>query len=191
MKNIVAASLIAVAVVMPAQAQETVKPTDAPGAVEFLATQKSGEIRVRQWIGAPLKSVSGETVGDINDFLISDGEVTGVIAGVGGFLGIGEKDVAMPLSAVDLQSNQDGERVAMVDVTKADLKEAPAFKATGDMTWEQRKDKLSKDAKSAYEKAKDSVAKGYEATKEAAKKSYEDAKKAMDSNSSEPANQQQ
>jgi hypothetical protein len=44
---------------------------------------------------------SDNKIGDVDDVLIDkEGRVTAVIIGVGGFLGMGEKDVAVPFSSV-------------------------------------------------------------------------------------------
>jgi hypothetical protein len=44
-------------------------------------------------IGSTVYTPANETVGDINDLIIGlDGKVQGVVIGVGGFLGLGEKD---------------------------------------------------------------------------------------------------
>ena len=50
--------------------------------------------------GARVYSAIDEHVGDINEIIISrEGKIVAV--GVGGFLGIGEKDVAVPFNAVE------------------------------------------------------------------------------------------
>jgi sporulation protein YlmC with PRC-barrel domain len=44
---------------------------------------------------------SDKKIGDVDDLLIDkEGNVTALIIGVGGFLGMGEKDVAIPFSDV-------------------------------------------------------------------------------------------
>jgi sporulation protein YlmC with PRC-barrel domain len=44
---------------------------------------------------------SDNKIGGVDDILIDkEGRVTAVIIGVGGFLGMGEKDVAVPFSSV-------------------------------------------------------------------------------------------
>ena len=44
---------------------------------------------------------SDNKIGDVDDVLIdTDGHVTALIIAVGGFLGMGEKDVAVPFSSV-------------------------------------------------------------------------------------------
>lgn len=68
-----------------------------------------------------------EAVGDINDIVISpNGTAEAVIIGVGGFLGIGEKDVAVDFDKVSW-ADRNGERWIIVDATKEQLEAAPAY----------------------------------------------------------------
>ncbi|MGA8321107.1 MAG: PRC-barrel domain-containing protein [Xanthobacteraceae bacterium] len=66
--------------------------------------------------------------------LVSDGgQVTALIVGVGGFLGAGEKDVAVPFKAVK-QTMKDNKIYLTMDTTKDALKSAPGFKYDRDTT---------------------------------------------------------
>ena len=68
-----------------------------------------------------------DKIGTVDDVIISDnGQVTGLIIGVGGFLGAGEKDVGVPLSAVHAEM-KDGAWYLTIDTTKDALKSAPGF----------------------------------------------------------------
>jgi len=69
-----------------------------------------------------------QNIGDVNDLVISnDGSVQSVIVGVGGFLGMGEREVALAWS--DLQISNNGEQV-MVNMTKDQMKGLPEYKYT-------------------------------------------------------------
>jgi sporulation protein YlmC with PRC-barrel domain len=66
-------------------------------------------------------------IGDIEDVLLDkSGKVTGLVLGVGGFLGAGEKDVIVPFSAVKSTKKNDKWWLTL-DETKDDLKKAPGF----------------------------------------------------------------
>jgi sporulation protein YlmC with PRC-barrel domain len=66
-------------------------------------------------------------IGTVDDVIVGDsGQVTGLIIGVGGFLGAGEKDVGVPLSAVHAEM-KDGAWYLTMDTTKDALKSAPGF----------------------------------------------------------------
>jgi sporulation protein YlmC with PRC-barrel domain len=66
-------------------------------------------------------------IGDVDDVLVDkSGKVTGLVIGVGGFLGAGEKDVIVPFTAVKT-SKKDDKWWLTLDQTKDDLKNAPGF----------------------------------------------------------------
>jgi len=67
-------------------------------------------------------------VGKIDDVLIDKfGKITALMVGVGGFLGAGEKDVALPFSAVTSEKKNDKWWLT-VDETKDSLKNAAGYK---------------------------------------------------------------
>lgn len=67
-------------------------------------------------------------VGAIDDVLISkDGRIDALIVGVGGFLGVGEKDVSVPFRAVQLTKKNDKWYLTM-DANKDQLKAASGLK---------------------------------------------------------------
>ena len=66
-------------------------------------------------------------IGDVDDVLVNkEGRVTGLVIGVGGFLGAGEKDVIVPFTAVKTQKKNDKWWLTL-DETKDNLKSAPGF----------------------------------------------------------------
>jgi sporulation protein YlmC with PRC-barrel domain len=73
---------------------------------------------------------NAENIGDVNDLIIDDnGEITQAVIGVGGFLGIGEKDVAVPFD--DLQVvERDGDIRLIYSASKEQLENAQAFDRT-------------------------------------------------------------
>lgn len=73
-----------------------------------------------------VKNQADETIGEIDDVIVNaEGTIQQVIVSVGGFLGIGERKVAIAWQDVKLDANRD---VAMVNMTKDQLKVAPEFK---------------------------------------------------------------
>jgi sporulation protein YlmC with PRC-barrel domain len=80
--------------------------------------------------GKRVYSKAGDDIGEVNDVLLSkDGKVSAVILGVGGFLGIGEKDVLISMRSIDMQ--RDGSNVKLVvDATKEILTSAPTYDRT-------------------------------------------------------------
>src|ERR1017187_11016590 len=74
------------------------------------------------------------SVGKIDDVLIDkSGKITALIVGVGGFLGAGEKDVALPFSAVSSEKKND-KWYLTVDETKDSLKNAAGYKYNSSTT---------------------------------------------------------
>lgn len=69
----------------------------------------------------------GEAIGEVKDVVINAaGATEALVIGVGGFLGIGEKDVAVNFDRASW-SERDGSKILVVSMTKADLEAAPAF----------------------------------------------------------------
>jgi sporulation protein YlmC with PRC-barrel domain len=67
-------------------------------------------------------------IGDVDDVLVDkSGKVTGLVIGVGGFLGAGEKDVIVPFTAVKTEKKNDKWWLTL-DQSKDDLKNAPGFR---------------------------------------------------------------
>jgi sporulation protein YlmC with PRC-barrel domain len=81
-------------------------------------TRKGDEMRASKLIGADVRNTANEDVGEINEVILNkDGKVAAVVLGVGGFLGMGEKD---------------GAPTVTIDATKDALKSAPEWKWAGD-----------------------------------------------------------
>ena len=82
-------------------------------------------------IGGSVYSPSDESVGDVNDLVIKPtGEIEAVVVGVGGFIGIGEKDVAIALNRFTMEPTEDlGSTKLVLNATKEELQAAPAFKS--------------------------------------------------------------
>jgi hypothetical protein len=82
-------------------------------------------------IGSSVYSPSDQSVGDVNDLVIKPtGEIEAVVVGVGGFIGIGEKDVAIALDRFTMEPTEDLASTKLVlNATKEELQAAPAFKS--------------------------------------------------------------
>ena len=98
-------------VTLPAWAQtnppapsSTPPTTAAPaqsGSGQFLTQEKPGQWRASKLKGLDVYNNSNEKIGDIREVLLNrDGKAEAVVIGVGGFLGIGERDVALPFSEI-------------------------------------------------------------------------------------------
>ena len=68
----------------------------------FVTVPMTGAWRVTDLEGKDVEDANGDNIGDITDVLVNErGEVIAVLVGVGGFLGIGQKDVAVSMSALE------------------------------------------------------------------------------------------
>ena len=116
---------------------ETAPP---PQPVEGQITlQSEDSILANDLIGARVHSPADEAVGDINDLIVNlDGSIEGVVIGVGGFLGIAEKDVAVEMAALSVATDPESGAVRLVlNATREDLDAAPAFKTAAQQKAEQ------------------------------------------------------
>ena len=101
--------------------------TDAPSAK--LAPTSMGEHRASNVMNVSVKNATGESVGSVNDLLLdSGGKITHVIVGVGGFLGIGEHNVALKFDQVQLGRDSNNRLIAVAKVSKESLQTAPEWK---------------------------------------------------------------
>ncbi len=93
-------------------------------------------LTVTDWYKQSVYDPSNNKVGEVEDVLVSqDGKISALIIGVGGFLGIGEKDVAVPFNSVK-QTMKNGSSYLTLDTTKDALNAAPGFKYDrSSMTW--------------------------------------------------------
>jgi sporulation protein YlmC with PRC-barrel domain len=74
---------------------------------QFVTQIQSDQIMASKLIGTKVVSANNESIGDINDVIVDrGGQAVAAVVGVGGFLGIGEKDVAIPFKSLEF-ANRD------------------------------------------------------------------------------------
>ncbi len=110
-------------------ATTTAAATSAEGG--YLASVGSEEFLASNLVGDSVYSganTSSDRIGDINNLIVSsNGRVEGIVIGVGGFLGIGEKDVGVPFDNVSMTRGENGQPHAMLAASRDQLKNAPSF----------------------------------------------------------------
>ena len=130
------APLVLVLSTTGALAQTTTTPTDpaartAPAArpATVAPTQEvKGAWHVKDFYQTNVYNMAGEKIGDVNDILMDEsGRVTAVVLGVGGLLGIGEKEVSMKIDEIKRMVHSDGKTYFTVNSTADQLKAAPAY----------------------------------------------------------------
>ena len=97
-------------------------------APQIMSSVPAQSVTVTDWYKQSVYDPSNSKIGEIMDVLLSaDGKVNALIIGVGGFLGMGEKDVAVPFSAVK-HTSKEGKVYLTLDTTKDALKAAPGLR---------------------------------------------------------------
>lgn len=117
-------TLVALALATSAGAQAP-SPGGEPA---YQSRRAEGQQLATSYLGKNVFGPDGEHIGDINDIVVDPrpGASALVVIGVGGFLGLGEKDVAMPLSSLRLERIEGAPRL-VIGATREDLRRAPAF----------------------------------------------------------------
>jgi sporulation protein YlmC with PRC-barrel domain len=102
--------------------------TMSAGSGALLSTIPTRSMTVTDWYKQDVYDPNNNKIGKVDDVLVSaDGHVNALIVGVGGFLGAGEKDVAVDFNNVKQNENNNNVRLTM-NTTKDALKSAPGFK---------------------------------------------------------------
>jgi hypothetical protein len=78
--------------------------TSGSASGHFITQQQQNQWRASKLIGVNVYGSDNERIGDVNEVLVDrQGNADAVVVGVGGFLGIGEKNVALPFNAFEWQ----------------------------------------------------------------------------------------
>jgi sporulation protein YlmC with PRC-barrel domain len=99
----------------------------AMAATDLMTSIPSNSVTVTDWYKQDVYDPQNNKIGQVMDVLVSpDGKVNSLIVGVGGFLGAGEKDVAVDFGAIK-RTTKDNSIYLTMNTTKNDLKSAPGF----------------------------------------------------------------
>ena len=95
----------------------------------MLREMPTGSVTVTDWYKQSVYDPNDKKIGEVMDVLVDkSGRVSSLIIGVGGFLGAGEKDVAVPFDAVQITNKNNNKWYLVMNTTKDELKTAPGFK---------------------------------------------------------------
>lgn len=91
------------------------------------------ELTTEELTGARLYDTSDEMIGEISKLIIDDsGKITDAVLDVGGFLGLGEHSVAVPMEDLDIQrADADGSIRVLVGASKEELKAMEQYREDG------------------------------------------------------------
>jgi sporulation protein YlmC with PRC-barrel domain len=112
----------------PAPAPSTDSATTTVGSTQV---NPADAVLASQFMGQAVYTAANENIGEIND-LIMNKELDNIVAivGVGGFLGIGEKDVAIPINDIKVIKDTDNALRLTITASKEQLEALPAFDRT-------------------------------------------------------------
>ncbi len=100
--------------------------TGAPA--QLMTTLPQHASAVSNWYDQNVYDQQDNKLGEIKDMLLDrEGKVQAVIVSVGGFLGMGEKDVAVPFDAV-MPTQRENKFWLAMNVNKDQLRTAPGFR---------------------------------------------------------------
>jgi sporulation protein YlmC with PRC-barrel domain len=106
----------------------TAKPGDAAG---MSTPNLAGSFLASSFIGQTVYSGADENVGEINDIVVGKDKGTiFAVVGVGGFLGIGEKDVAVPMENIQVNKDANNNMKLVISLSREQLEASPAFDRT-------------------------------------------------------------
>ena len=144
LRTAVSVTALAMALGLTPQAMAQTPPAQRPPAAEAPKVPVAGQIVVQEpntvlakqdLIGQNVYAPDKAKIGSISDLILSkDGKsVEGFLIGVGGFLGIGEKSVALKLDKLKMASGANGAMELSMDMTKDELSNTPTFKSRKDI----------------------------------------------------------
>jgi hypothetical protein len=176
--------------VTPALAQQAPAASPEIPRGVFLRQQPSDVYLARNTVlFAKVRDANGKIIGDVEDLLINDrNEVVGVLMGVGGFLGAGEKRIAVRLSALEVEEKNGKTIVTLRPATKEVLKALEPFKRNRPPKSmierikeraQELTDKAVETSSEAAHQAREQAGPAFDKAKEAAGKAYERTKEAV------------
>jgi hypothetical protein len=161
-------TLIASAALMIAAAPlaaQTANPQ--PSAVQFIERQKPAEVLATDFLGTPVLTKDDQKIGDIANLVFDEnGHVELAVIGMGGFLGVGQKIVAVPFDSLKLET-RNGKPAMIVDASQDQLKAAPTYETLDAKALAQHLANWKSEAIEGWNKAKQSAANAYNAAKNA------------------------
>jgi sporulation protein YlmC with PRC-barrel domain len=109
------------------QAAPTDQTTTAAVDKSKLTEMPAGEMRSEDLVGTTVYGANDEMIGEIGDIILEGENVDSIIVDVGGFLGVGEKEVAVAMDNLQFMTDADGNRYLYTGFTKEQLDAQPAY----------------------------------------------------------------
>jgi sporulation protein YlmC with PRC-barrel domain len=116
-----------------AKSSEMTPPASSTSSAKFINSQRSDQFLASNFKGTDVLGPDGKKVGDVTDILFDkQGKILAYVVGVGGFLGIGSKNVALDPAAFQVVAGDPSKHESdklKIAMSKDDLKQAAAFEA--------------------------------------------------------------
>lgn len=113
-------------------APSTGTSTAAASGSGYITEQTETQISANDYIGKGVYNAENKSIGDVNDLIFEEkGGIVAAVIGVGGFLGIGEKDVAVPMDKITVARENNEVKLTTTETAEA-LQAAPEFKTLAD-----------------------------------------------------------
>jgi sporulation protein YlmC with PRC-barrel domain len=98
-------------------------------AAQAMTTVPGDALTVTHWYKENVYDPNDSKIGEVKDVLVNhDGKIEAFVVAVGGFLGIGEKDVAVPFNAINFTNKNNNKWYMVMNTTKDAMKAAPGLK---------------------------------------------------------------
>lgn len=95
-------------------------------------TDLVGQLRAEEIIGADVRNMKNADLGEIEDVVLAkEGGASYVVLSYGGFLGLGDKQIAVPFDQLKVASDRD---VFYLDMSEEQVENAPSFER-GERGW--------------------------------------------------------
>jgi len=121
--------------ISPEEAEDAIKESASLDQPMFSSKQASDEWLASNLVGQAVMNADNEPIGDINDIVTGeDGRVVAVLIGVGGFLGLGEKDVAVRYEDLTFSRAEDQTVRVTTILSSAMLDAAPDYARLNEQT---------------------------------------------------------
>src|SRR5262245_40811036 len=112
-----------------ANAQTSQSSAQAGSSAQIMSSIPQNSVTITHWYKQNVYDRSDNKIGEIMDVLVDrEGKATALIIGVGGFLGMGEKDVAVPFNFVQVTTKDNNKWYLVMNSNKDALKNAKGFK---------------------------------------------------------------
>jgi sporulation protein YlmC with PRC-barrel domain len=137
----------------------------SPAAINFASQQNQTEVLGTDFIGTPVVTPDGQKIGSIANLVFDqNGRIELAVIGVGGFLGVGQKEVALPFDSIKSDVQKD-KHVFVIEANKDQLKAAPSYQTLDQKAFKQRMADWRAKASESWAEVKKRASKAYEEAK--------------------------